>query len=110
MMACQFILYPLLLQSLNSFCWQPASGQVGGFYIFSQVKVHSSCFTVYMVGCKPHDSILVHVSVQVPRCNVGRYVLEFEIAMGHCLLRLNQMPSFVLGPLRFDPSMQLWDL
>jgi len=49
-----------------------ASGQVGDFYIVSQVKVQSSYFTAYMVGCKPHDSILVHISVQVPSCNVGR--------------------------------------
>jgi hypothetical protein len=72
MMACQFILYVLLLQSLSSFCWQPASGRVGDFYIVSQVKVQSSYFTLYMVGCIPYDSILVLISVQVPSCNVGR--------------------------------------
>ena len=71
-MAYQFIPYPLLLQSLSSFCWQSASGQVGDFYIVSQVQVQSSYFTVYMVGCKPYDSILVHIAVQVPSCNVGR--------------------------------------
>lgn len=107
MMSCQFILYPLLLQSLSSFCWQPASGQVGDFYIVSQLKVQSSYFTVYMVGCKPHDSILAHISVQVPSCNVGRCFEFGQIAMGHCLLRWNQMPSFVRGPLRFGPAMQL---
>ena len=111
MMAYQFIPYPLLLQSLSSFCWQSASGQVGDFYIVSQVQVQSSYFTVYMVGCKPYDSILVHISVQVPSCKMLEDVLEFgQIAMGHCLLRFNQMPSFVLGPLRFDPTMQLCDL
>lgn len=110
-MACQFILYVLLLQSLSSFCWQPASGRVGDFYIVSQVKVQSSYFTLYMVGCIPYDSILVLISVQVPSCNVGRCFGVWTNSYGPLFVTLQSNAILCTGSSQIWPNYAImWSL